>query len=511
MLLPLLTTIGVLAIVIVGLLVMTQTISLEGLVHGIWRGCLLVVFAVVAVWLLKMALLPILALVAVATALGCLVGNMTTFYLLGFGLAVAFLGSVGMTGLPLAVGHIAFEWIMKANRWLQVAVVLVAVLLAAAGIFLIGQARRDMVNRAVTKPTVNSYVDGEGADQGQTSQEPQSEATSESEVHKTLGDGVLLIVLATELALAFVIGLLVHLHTDPDYAAWRKLTHLGGTLIEKQERESDLLARPEITKKHCLAGILRAESDQNRRRRPPYHRTAAMILMIILFVALPSWAQKIEHYEVIIIDTSASISRGGRSNKLFQGYLLAVRKLLETEPPNTRVWVLTIGTDSFGGTEEILKGWTPESHGVFNDDLNRARHELVATFDKKSAAMTPTAAGTDIIGALWRVPTLLESDPKTNLPQRVSKEIWIFSDMMNQTKDFPMPKLLDLGAKQMLERAKSAILIAPVKGYRIYIYGASTAGLTAQTWVTLKEFWIGYLSVAEADLVVYSGESDIER
>ena len=455
--------------------------------------------------------ISVLVFVAAVTALGCLVANMTTFYLLGFGLAVTLLGAVGMTGLPLAVGHIAFEWIMVANRWLQIAVVLVTVSLVASGVFLIGQARQDMMDRAIIKPTVDSYVDGADANQNQLSQNPQSGVTSESEVHKTIGGGALLIVLATELALTFVVGLLTHLYTRPDYAAWRKLKLLGETLIEKKEEESGLLARPEIAKKHCIAGILRAESDQNRRHRPPYHRTAAMILMIILFVAVPSWAQTIEHYEVILIDTSASISRGGKSTKLFQEYLLAVRKLLETEPPNTRVWVLAIGTDSFGGTEEILNGWTPESHGVFNDDLDHARHQLVTIFDKKSADLTPTASGTDIFGALWRIKAIFEPDPTTNSQRAVSKEIWIFSDMMNETEEFPMPKVVDLGQKQLLERAQSAGVIVPLIGYRVYVYGASTSGRIPQTWMTLRQFWTEYFSTAGAELVTYSSDHGVQR
>jgi hypothetical protein len=42
-------------------------------------------------------------------------------------------------------------------------------------------------------------------------------------------------------------------------------------------------------------------------------------------------------YEAILIDTSASISRDGKTNALFREYLVAARSLLSTEPPNTRV------------------------------------------------------------------------------------------------------------------------------------------------------------------------------
>ena len=45
-----------------------------------------------------------------------------------------------------------------------------------------------------------------------------------------------------------------------------------------------------------------------------------------------------------------------------------------------------------GGSEML----TPESHGVFTGDPNRARHQLVATFKEKSSEMSPEAAGADM-------------------------------------------------------------------------------------------------------------------
>jgi hypothetical protein len=50
------------------------------------------------------------------TGLACLIGNMTTFYLMGLGLPFAFLGALGMTALPLGVGHMAYEWIISARH-----------------------------------------------------------------------------------------------------------------------------------------------------------------------------------------------------------------------------------------------------------------------------------------------------------------------------------------------------------------------------------------------------------
>jgi hypothetical protein len=158
----------------------------------------------------------------------------------------------------------------------------------------------------------------------------------------------------------------------------------------------------------------------------------------------------------------------------------------------------------------LVKGWTPDSQGIFTDDLNRARHQLAATFETKSTGLSPTAAGTDIFGGLWQLKALLESGSKSN-SQNVSKTIWIFSDMMNESASFNMPALLPSGPEKMIETAKVNRLIVPLDGYKVYVIGASPAGLTPQVWNALRTFWILYFREAGAELAAYSAECSVER
>ena len=60
MLLQCISAVCILGVVTVGLLVMTQAISLEELGNGIWRGVLLVVTVFVGICALKSLVLPIL-------------------------------------------------------------------------------------------------------------------------------------------------------------------------------------------------------------------------------------------------------------------------------------------------------------------------------------------------------------------------------------------------------------------------------------------------------------------
>ncbi len=394
---------------------------------------------------------------------------------------------------------------MASSRWLQVVIAVAAVALCFLGIVRLGQARNGMMDKVASDPPPTSYVDGPDTDD-QSMQGPNPQETSESTIRRTTGQGLLLIVVAVELALGFLVGRIVWMQSDDDYTAWRELKKLSELQIAVEEQISILIASIEVAKKRCVAGILRAKNMLNK-RRPPYHKNAAMLVLAVLFAAR-AWGQNVEG---ILIDTSGSISRGGASNELFHEYLMATRKLLLTEPANTRVWVSSISTDSFGGEHEILKGWTPDAHGVFTDDLNRARRQLTSAFEVKSSGLAAVASNTDIFGGLWRMKALLESGPKAGGSPSLRRTIWIFSDMMNETKEFPMPELLEIGPDRMLDRAKANGLIVPLDGYKVYVYGASLNGLSPQVWSRVKRFWIMYLSAAGAELVAYSAECAFQR
>jgi len=155
----------------------------------------------------------ILGAFAGLAAVACIVGNMTTFYLFGAGPLPALLAALGITALPLVVGHLAYEWLVASQRWLQILVVLVAVALCFGGILKLGEARRDMVDRAASTPVTNSYVDGEPGN-NLPEQEKASPEVSEGAIHRTLGEAMLLIMIAADLVLGFLVGLIVRLHTD---------------------------------------------------------------------------------------------------------------------------------------------------------------------------------------------------------------------------------------------------------------------------------------------------------
>ncbi len=456
--------------------------------------------------------LRIFSAMAVLAAIACFAGNTTTAYLFGYGPLLTLILATGATGLPLVIGHFAYERIIEKHRTVQVAIIAVIVVLGFAGIYELAEARQLMVSRAAAEASSapsSSYVDGAEPAANAADQDDHAPDDLEARVREKLSTAMLLIMLAADLLLGYVTGVLVKMHTDDDYAAWRRLLKIADLIKSIENQISRLLASIEIAKRECAEGILRAQVAW-RRRKPAYHRLLMATLLAALS-AVSARAQAIERYEGILIDTSGSISRSGTTQELFREYLSSTKKLLSTETPSTRIWVSGIAVDSFGGDGTILKGWTPEARGIFTDNLNRARRELVSAFEQKSSGMKPVAAGTDIFGGLWREKALFESEGRPGAAQSSEKTIWIFSDMMNESGPFQMPSLLPLGPEHMLARAKANRLIVPMNGYKVHVYGASPNGLSPEAWLTIKRFWTLYFQAAGAELVTYSAECQVQR
>lgn len=449
---------------------------------------------------LRIRIVAILAVLAAATSA---TSNFAMFWLLAWGIFGATAAALAITALPLGLGHLAYEKILSGHRGLQIAIIVLIAALGCDAVYQFGQARRDVMDKAAAQSVASSYVDD-----GAPDPPPQSgtQDGGEKKVQGSLGGALFMASLAAELALGFLVGLFVQMRTDANYGAWRKLKDILTRVVAMDEQVKERYARIEIAKKQCMAGIRRAQAIGGKRHTPYYK---ALVVVIVLGIVSGSrlHSQTIDRYDGILIDMSTSIARSDAKGELFQEYLRSTKKLLATEPPRSRVWVSTIGRDSFGGVRVIVTGWTPDARGIFTDDLDRARRQLTTQFTAKSVDLAPTAKGTDIFGGLWHLQALFDS-----LPSRgIAKTIWIFSDMMNETTDFPMPQLLEIGPERMLERAKEGGLLVPMPHYKIFIFGASPAGLSPRAWRTVKHFWTVYFRDAGAELVTYSTECDVWR
>ena len=450
-------------------------------------------------------ILIVMILVAAVASGG---GHTMTFYLFGSGLPVSLLLGATLTGIATSSGYQAYEKILVHHKAAEGIIALAACALCFWGLFQMAQARGTMVEKLATLASAKSFVDDNVAEDD--SAEPlRTDESAEQRVRGLLGSAMVKIMLAADFILGILVGLFVKIRTNHDFVSWQEMKRTAKNLRSLEQRSIELLSSIEIAKKRCMAGILRAKHVQ-RKKCVPYHQALPFVLIVLSLASSHVLAQTINHHEGILIDVSGSIGKGGGNDELFREYLFWVKKLLLTEPPNSRVWVSVITTESFGSVRSLVKGWTPDAQGVFTDDLDHARRQLAANFEAKSAGLTPTAAGTDIIGGLWQLKALLESGSMST-SNTVSKTIWIFSDMMNESANFNMPALLPAGPEKMIEQVKANDLIVPLAGYRIYVIGASPAGLRPKAWSVLRTFWTLYFRKAGADLVSYSAECATQR
>jgi len=451
-----------------------------------------------------------LAVMVVLAAIASIGGHFMTFYLTGTGAVVAMVLGLGITGLAAIAGHQTHEKILIHYRALEAVLITAAFVLCFWGLFEIAQARGTVMDRLTKSDSAQSFVDdGPGEEPAADPAQGQGDSP-EQKVRNLVGSAMTKIMLAADLVLGLLLAAFMGIRTNEDFAAWRDLKKTSGALRRLEMRLNQLLATIETAKKRCMAGLLRAQHAQ-RKKVLPYHQALPLVLLAMLLCAYPVFSQTINRHEGILLDVSGSIGKGGANNELFHEYLFGVRKLLLTEPPNSRVWVSVITTESFGSVRSMVKGWTPDAQGVFTDNLNRARHQLVTSFEAKSAQLSPSAAGTDIFGGLWHLKALIESGATQGTSPSVSKTIWIVSDMMNESANFEMPALLPYGADKMLAQARSSSLVVPLHGYRVYVIGASPAGLSPQTWNSLRTFWTLYFREAGAELVSYSAECSPDR
>lgn len=448
-------------------------------------------------------LLGVLILIA---GIASLAGHAMTFYLFGVGAVVCVILGFALTGITIAAGYQGYERIFVRHKGAEMVVILMAFFLCFWGLLQIAQARGTMIEKLTSSTATQSYVDGGNDDA--PAEDPQ-DGTLEEKVRGLLGSAMVKIMISADLILGILLGRFVKIWTDEDFVAWRNLKKSSRELGRFERELSELQSAIEIAKKRCMAGILRAKHTQ-RRKCVPYHQALPILLLVVMLVASPLFAQTISRHEGILLDVSGSIGKGGANSQLFRDYQFAVKKLLLTELPESRVWVSVITTDSFGSVRSLLKGWTPDTQGVFADNLDRARHQLAASFEEKSAGLKPNAAGTDIIGGIWQMKAMLESGTSSS-SAAISKTIWIASDMVNESAGFNMPALLPEGPERMLSYAKENGLIVPLHGYVIHVIGASPSGLTPQTWNTVRAFWASYFREAGAVLASYSAECDAER
>lgn len=457
--------------------------------------------------LAKNVLLLINLLLLLPVLIASAAGHSVTFHLFGMGLLLAAVLGVSLTAVIAGAGHFAFTRVFDKHKLLSSLVILAAFAACFLALYDLARARGALLDYFQSQQEPDNFVEDATFTAQKPVSSPEQEQSEGQEAQGMLRSALIKMMLAADVILGMLLAMAIRLKTDEDRLAWREIKNSKGRLADLLKEQRGLRAQVEIAQRQFLKGVWLGRRKYQRRQHLPYFR-AALTVPVFLTSVLAAHAQSnVKRLEGSLLDVSGSVAKKTGTSELYQEYLFGAKKLLQTEPPESRVWVFVISTESFGSVQSILKGWTPSAPGVFRENLNRARNQLVAAFEDKASELSPVAAGTDIIGGLWRVKAAFESVNTDH----VVREVFIFSDMMNESQEFAMPALVATGSTKMIEYVKQQGLLVPMSGYRVYVYGATTMGMTPQTWNRVKEFWQRYFREAGAELVVYSAETTVER
>ena len=430
-------------------------------------------------------------------------GNVVTFLMIGWEFGWAAVTGIGISTVAIVLGHVGLGPLLK-NGVLRAALSMVATGLFFYGLYVLAQSR-GLLGQTGSKQQPTSYVGNDAA--STTVSGPDESASLEQSVRQKLGDALVNFTIASDLLLAILFATIFAIRADVDFAAWTKLRKLEKQMRKLNKKIDEIEALVKNVAQAMAIGLRRGLTMLNKPATPPYFKIVATLLLFIALGGMVAAQSEPKMLQAYLLDGSGSIGRRNAQSDQFRSYLFGIRSQILLAPPECRLWVFLISTDSFGSVPEVMRGWTPAGRGIFTADLDKARTQLGSAFESKSQSISPVSAGTDVIGGLFRTRATLDSLRS----QTVGKEVFIWSDMLNETQDFNMPALMSGGVEKMIEFAKSNGLIADLKGYRIYVYGASTSGMTPRIWETVRAFWKAYFQEAGATLVVYSTESSSQR
>src|SRR6185437_15073253 len=235
-----------------------------------------------------------------------------TFYLMGMGILALVIG-VGMTGVAVVAGHQLFESLLIQHKQLKALSVALVAGLCFWGLLEIAMTRTTLLEKSASSDAsggAQSFVDSAPGSE-LTSESAAPDQSSEDATRNKLGRAFVKIMLACDIALGLLVGIVTALLREEDYAAWRKLKNITEEIKTMQKRKDELLSLVEIAKKKCWAGILRARHF-HRRNAVPFHRALGCILLgfMLLSSSLALHAQSLNRYEGILIDVSGSIGAG---------------------------------------------------------------------------------------------------------------------------------------------------------------------------------------------------------
>jgi hypothetical protein len=218
----------------------------------------------------------------------------------------------------------------------------------------------------------------------------------------------------------------------------------------------------------------------------------AIGLVVLLGVAAFVFGSEPPALTVAVIDLSVSTVPSE-----FEANVKAVDGIIRRMPVGgARLVVLGITEASFK-TGPLLSIISPKDAGRFGEYQTAWQEASIQKWRKVASALTPSAKGSDVFGALARA--VVEFETASQGP----RSLIVLSDMRHVGRGFDLERRIP-DPLEMVRRVERKSLVPRLAGVSVWVLGAHTADVEEREWRRLKTFWIEYFRRAGADLRTFS-------
>jgi len=304
------------------------------------------------------------------------------------------------------------------------------------------------------------------------------------------------------LAIAFVSGVLLHeatariLVSRPVVNHAKKLREMEHSIAQIASNIRELEVLPRKVANEFDRGVLAGPLSQVNPLLSPIAMIVVSIILILAIVAFAGAEERASQSTIVLLDLTGSSQGADYVNVTeFQKNVAAVKDVIKKAEPGTHFRIVGITDQSFDKPFVIFDKTLSKEKGYFSEKTAKEKLLMMKNWDELK--LEPSSKATDVFGALILASLMFEKECG-------QKNLIILSDMRNTN-------LIDMESAQVIHEGfireiEQRVLIASLKGVKVWALGVSTTNKPFQYWSSLKAFWQLYFEKAGAALVSFSFE-----
>lgn len=223
-----------------------------------------------------------------------------------------------------------------------------------------------------------------------------------------------------------------------------------------------------------------------------------LLIALLIFLLLKGKAFGTEHMILLDISKSVEVKNYSGAETDFEKNVNAVETyILNRINPGDRFKIVGITEESFSRPYILLNAVFSKNKGAFGE--GSAKEKLTRIKQWKKLDLKATAKATDIFGAVYLAAisfSTTESD----------KRLIIFSDMRQCAHEINLETPDKIETERVLKKVEVTGNIPQLKGVTVMCLGVHSAGKTPAYWMSLRDFWTQYFTMAQARLATFSVE-----